>query len=247
MNTTKKNFALVTGTSTGIGKAAAIELLSRGWEVVGTARRDTEINHENYTHINIDLSDAGSFVPGLTKNLKDKITGKGRNCLALINNAASAGEMLRMEEVDPVKLRDLYTLNLVAPTWLTGFFFKNKPGEARLRIVNLSSGAAHAPLPGLSGYCGTKAALRISGKIFAEENPDNRNLAILSYEPGTVDTEMQEQAKEQSPEKFPSYNMFKSFRDNDLLVKPEKVVKEIADFLEGSSVGYVEKRFGTNP
>jgi short-subunit dehydrogenase len=164
----------------------------------------------------------------------------------LINNAASAGELLRLEELDPGKLQELYTLNIVAPVWLTGFFYKQKLENSRLRIIDISSGAAHTALPGLAPYCGTKAALSMSGKVFAEENRDDKNLALMSYEPGTVATEMQEQLKDQSPEIFPSYNLFKTSRDNNMLVKPEIVVKNIADFLEANNFGYSHKRYDSN-
>jgi len=239
-------FAFITGTSSGIGRAAANELLSRGWEVAGVARRETDISHSNYTHLKIDLSDLESFVPGITKNLKSKISDEKYERIALINNAASAGELLRIEELDQGKLQVIYSLNLIAPVWLAGFFYKHKLESSRLRIIDISSGAAHTALPGLAAYCGTKAALSMSGKVFAEENREDRNLAIMSYEPGTVDTEMQLQLKDQSPEKFPSYNLFKSFRENNMLVKPEIVVKDIADFLEANTFGYSHKRFDPN-
>jgi len=239
-------FAFITGTSSGMGKAAANELLSRGWEVAGASRRESDISHSNFTHLKIDLRDLESFVPEITKKLKSKISDEKYERIALINNAASAGELLRLEELDQGKLQDIYTLNLIAPVWLTGFFYKHKLESSRLRIIDISSGAAHTALPGLAAYCGTKAALSMSGKVFAEENREDRNMAIMSYEPGTVDTEMQVQLKDQSPEKFPSYNLFKSFRDNNMLVKPEIVVKDIADFLEANTFGYSHKRFDPN-
>lgn len=236
-------FAFVSGTSSGLGKAVAEVLLSRGWEVAGAARRECAIKSENYTHLRVDLGDVDAFVPELTKFLKNKICDNKYSRIALVNNAASAGELARLEKLDPNSLNKAYKLNLVAPVWLAGFFYRNKTSGSRLRIMDISSAAAHAALPGLADYCGTKAALSISGKVFAEENRDDKNLAIMSYEPGTVDTEMQASLKNVSPEKFPSYNLFKSIRDKNLLIKPDIVAEDIADFLEGDSYGYSEKRF----
>jgi len=48
---------LVTGTSSGIGLAVAVELLKRGWDVAGVARRAAPIHHACYRHLRLDLAD----------------------------------------------------------------------------------------------------------------------------------------------------------------------------------------------
>jgi benzil reductase ((S)-benzoin forming) len=152
--------------------------------------------------------------------------------------------MLRLQELHPRRLSDLYILNAVLPVWLTGFFYRNKPKESKLRIIDISSGAARREFPGMAAYCGSKAALLMSGKVFAIENKEDDNLAIMSYEPGTVDTEMQKKARSQPEERFPSVSFFKSLEGNNALADPKAVAKEIVDFLEQNESGYSQKRFG---
>ena len=52
-----ERLALVTGTSTGIGAAVARELLKRGWQVVGVARRSPQFDRPDYRHLLLDLAD----------------------------------------------------------------------------------------------------------------------------------------------------------------------------------------------
>jgi benzil reductase ((S)-benzoin forming) len=244
MKPDKIKLAFVTGTSSGIGLATAYELLNRDWEVIGVARRDSDIKNSNYTHFNIDLVDIDNILIEIPTILGNRLSGKRYERVALVNNAADTGEMLRLEQLDPKKLSDIYKLNLVLPVWLTGFFFKNKPKGSRLRIIDISSGAARKEFPGMASYCGSKAALLMSGKVFAIENSEDGSLGIMSYEPGTVDTEMQKKARSQPNDKFPSANMFKSMKENNTLVAPEDVAIEIADFLDNNEAGYSQKRFG---
>lgn len=238
-------FAFVTGTSSGLGKAAAIELLSRGWEVYGAARRDTEINNSHYSHFNVDLGDINLFVNLLTEKLTENLNDDSLKRVALLNNAAGVGETVRVEALNPFQLQKLFTINVIAPVWLMGLFYKNCKPEFKLRIINISSGAAYKVYPGLADYGATKAALKLFGITFVEEHSDNKNLAVLSYEPGTVDTEMQATVRLQPEDKFPSVNIFKSLADEKKLVKPEIVANEIADFFEADDrAGFTEARFG---
>lgn len=240
----KKNFALITGTSSGLGKATAIELLSRDWKVCGTSRRDAQIIDFNYTHFKADLIDINSFKI-LSKKIVEKLSDKKLERIALNNNVAGLGETVQVENLDPLKLQKLFTLNVIAPTWLMGLFYKNRNPGTKLRIMNISSGAASKAYPGLSDYGSTKAVLKLIGDTFFEEHSDDKNLAILSYELSVVDTEMQENARSQTVEKFPSAEFFKSLKKDNKLVKPEAVAKEIADFFDADDrIGFSETRFG---
>ncbi len=244
MNNEERKFVLVTGTSSGIGKPTAEELLNRGWDVIGIARREVNIHHNNYIHLKCDLSKTKHLETIVNESLKLKLNKKKYQRVALVNNAAGTGELLKIEHLIPEKLMDLYVLNVITPIWLIGFFLKNRPQQSKLRVINISTGAARNAYPGMSAYCGTKAALLMSGKVFASENSLDQNLAIRSYEPGTVNTEMQEKARSQPPDKFPSVNLFKSMKADNALIEPFKVAVDIVEFLEDNSTGYSEKRFG---
>lgn len=74
----------------------------------------------------------------------------------------------------------------------------------------------------------------MAGMVAAAE--DDADLAILSYGPGTVDTEMQLAARSASPDEFPSAPMFRQSHAEGRLAAPELPAADIANFLEADSV-----------
>jgi len=243
------NFALVTGTSTGIGAAVAARLLDRGWRVVGVARRPGAIAHSRYTHLAVDLGEVDSL-----KLIEDEIASILRNesvlRVGLVNNAAAPGPLARIEDVSPNDLLQLCAVNIVAPFSLMGIVVRQAPPDAAVRIVNVSSGAAVAAYPGLGPYSASKAALRMAGMVLAAEleSPKRERprseIAILSYEPGAVDTDMQVYARSLGRDAFPWVDMFYAFVERHMLVPPAAPAAEIAKFLDsdGNPV-FSEARF----
>src|SRR5205085_12294520 len=99
---------------------------------------------------------------------------------------------------------------------------------------NLSSGAAVRAIPGMAAFCSSKAALRMAGMVAAAEG--DADLAILSYGPGTVDTEMQLAARSAPPEAFPSAPMVRQLPAAGRLGAPELPAADIIEFLEADSI-----------
>ena len=245
--------ALVTGTSSGIGSALARLLLERSWTVVGVARHPAEIDHARYRHLVLDLADAARAATSVEQELAPLVADPHWERIGLVNNAASADLLTSVEHIDPAALLRLYAVNTAAPIWLMGFVLRRSPPRAVVRIVNVSSGAAVGAFPGLAAYGSSKAALRMAGMVLAAElaSPQRRlpaptDVAILSYEPGIVDTPMQTLARSQTPETFPSVQLFQDFAARGVLVQPEVPGAEILAFLEaGPQPGFTERRLGS--
>jgi benzil reductase ((S)-benzoin forming) len=236
-----RRLAIVTGTTSGIGAALARILLQRGWVVVGVGRRSSEIEHPRYRHLILDLSDVRAVTSSFEADVAPLFVDRRWERVGLVNNAASSELLAAVEHIDPVALLRLYALNTASPVWLMGFVLREGPRDAALRIVNVSSGAAVAAFPGLAAYSSSKAALRMAGMVLAAEldsplrsRPAPGDAAILSYQPGVVDTPMQQIARSQDLEKFPWVQMFQNFTARGLLVKPEAPATEIVTFLESS-------------
>ena len=197
-----ERFALVTGTSSGIGAAVARQLVANGWHVMGMARRAVRIDG-NYRHVTADLADASAAPPIIERELAARLAERRWQRIGLVNNAAAAP---------------------------AGRVQNLKPAGCALRMVNVSSGAAHRAVPGLSAYCASKAALRMAGMVAAAELEDDT--AIYSYEPGVVDTEMQRAAREMPLDEFPSGAMFRQYHAEGRLAPPEAPAADIVEFLE---------------
>lgn len=244
--------AFVTGTSSGIGTALAMELIERGWEVVGVSRRPAPFLHARYTHMTFDLADLDVAIEGIQAYFDDRLPDPRWQRIGLVNNAADGSSMGPIENLIPDELRQVYTINTVAPTWLMGYFVRRCQSRTTLRIVNVSSGAAVRPFPGLATYGGSKAALRMAGMCFAAElesplrsGGPRGDVTILSYEPGTVDTAMQVRARSTSDQDFPWVGLFRTLHSQGALRSPKDPAIEIANYLERDGHDrFTERRLG---
>jgi NAD(P)-dependent dehydrogenase (short-subunit alcohol dehydrogenase family) len=227
--------ALLTGASTGVGHATAIDLLARGWTVIGVARRPAPIDHPAYRHVALDLADLAAverFAEGLPA---DPLVASAAR-LGLVNNAAQLGPMRPLARLSAADLLRASAVNAVAPLVLAGAMAR-LAGARPLRIVNVSSGAATSARAGRTAYSSTKAALRLGGMALAAEavagvGGTGRDLAVVSYEPGMVDTAMQAENRDASPEDLPDAALFRALHAEGRLVPPARPAAEIAALLD---------------
>lgn len=230
------HLALVTGTTSGIGEAIARLLLERGWRVAGLARRSASIQDPNYIHVSVDLGDAGALRAAFAAHIGPLTAAPTLQRVALVNNAADVALYGPLPEVDANDMLRAYAVNSVAPTLLMGLLVRHAAASAAVRIVNVSTAAARAAYPGLGTYAMTKAALRLAGMVMAEElqcGPrDRRDISILSYEPGVVDTPMQLAARSSSPSLLPIVDVFKGFKANGDLVAPDLPARDVVSYIE---------------
>lgn len=247
--------ALVTGTSSGIGEAVARELLRRGWRVVGLARRSSDLEDPTYSHLQVDLADLSALRNEIDGSIRPLLAAGTVSRLALVNNAAHPGLLGTVEQVDPAAMLQAFAVNVAAPTWLMGWLVRRSDASVPVRIVNVSSGAGISPYPGLGTYGATKAALRMAGMVLAAEvermtAPDgvHRDVTILSYSPGPVDTPMQAAARASPIEVFPLRETFTRWAAEGKLMAPTVPATEIATYLDADGYpSFVECRSGELP
>jgi NAD(P)-dependent dehydrogenase (short-subunit alcohol dehydrogenase family) len=223
--------AIVTGVSRGLGEALAADLLARGWEVVGIARHDAKsLAHERYRFVRADLADAAGIDAALEGMFARAAARYPRQAL-LVNNAATAGPVGVIGRLTSQELAQSLAVNLLAPTALANLFCRAFRDEAcDRRIINVSSGAAQNTIAGIGPYSVAKAGLEMLTRMIVADHP-SKTLRAISLRPGVIDTEMQVHARSQSPEAFPSLDLFKGFHESGQLVAPAIVARKTIDRL----------------
>lgn len=154
--------AVVTGSSSGIGRAITETLLQNNWRVCGVSRRTSSFNSPHYTHLSADLSDSQQVADVATQ-----ITRENPAIHALINNAG-VGHFAPHEELSLTQITDLVSVNLLAPLILSKLLLRPLK-ETHGHLINISSFSALESSSFGAAYAATKAGLKHFGDSLFEE------------------------------------------------------------------------------
>jgi short-subunit dehydrogenase len=173
MDTWRGKWALVTGASSGIGRALAIELAAGGANLVLTARRRdrleqlaTDLAVKHGVRAEAFAADLGT--PEAPRQIFDFTAGHGLEIDVLINNAGfgAAGEFTAL----PIERQlEMVQLNCAAVTHLTHLYLPGMVARRRGYVLILASTAAFQPVPYLSIYAATKGFDLLFAEGLAEE------------------------------------------------------------------------------
>lgn len=189
----KKNI-LITGASKGIGKIIAKEFFDENYNLFLTSRNQRLL--ENSVK---EISPAGYMVCDLSKPQElEKLAQfiKVKEIDILINNA---GEYIYggIEKMSYSKMNEMFSVNLLAPTYLCSAAVENMKQKNWGRIINIASisavmGEAYASL-----YSASKAGLIGLTKSLALELAEF-NITVNAINPGWVETELAKKSIEES-------------------------------------------------
>jgi len=222
------NYFYITGTSRGIGKATAKELLRDDNNFVIGISRHNSIKHKNYKHISLDLGNLEEVKAFQFNHFEEA------QKVVLFNNAGILGEVTPVGNLDNENIIRSHNINLISPAILMNNFLAfYKESEVEKIIINTSSGAARHTIPSWSNYCSTKGGLEMFARVIADEQQDVKTnpVKVFSVAPGVVDTEMQDEIREVEPENFRELERFVHLKQNNQLTKPEDVGKQYADIM----------------
>ncbi len=185
--------ALITGASSGIGKASAVEFAKHGVDIIAIARRlerivDLKDELEDKYKINVlpvklDVRDKDAVLDYL-QNLPDR----WKNIEILINNA---GLSKGLEKLQDGKIENW---ELMIDTNIKGLLYVTKailPGMIERNsgtIVNIASIAGHETYIGGNVYCATKSAVLQLSKALRMDVL-GYDIRVVSIDPGMVETE----------------------------------------------------------
>lgn len=216
---------IITGVSSGIGKALALNYLKKGEKVIGIGRTNG-IEHNNYSFQQCDLSQ--------TKEIENlRFDFFDFDSVTLINNAGVIGNIERLSEQTHSDVEEVLTVNSIAPMLLTQKLLKFCPIDKEFILINISSGAGKRAIPSWTSYCASKAALDLfSQTVLEEELERGRKIKVYAIAPGVVDTSMQEKIRSASSPTFSSLQSFIDLKQQDKLASVDNVVKKITILLQ---------------
>ena len=184
--------AIVTGASSGIGRAIALELGCRGAELVLVARRELKLqqlceqiqsqHQARCTFVAGDIREASIRQAAVDSALQ---TFGG---LDILVNNAGIGALGRFEDAEPQRLREIMEVNFFAPAEMIRAALPALKQGRRPIIVNVGSILGHRGIPRTSEYCASKFAVHgLSESLRAEFA--RLGIDVLLVSPGTTDTE----------------------------------------------------------
>ncbi|GAB2549172.1 SDR family NAD(P)-dependent oxidoreductase [Rufibacter soli] len=226
------NYFIITGTSRGLGKALAEQLLKDDQNYVIGVSRNCTMQHARYRHQPLDFSD----IAGVEHNLH-KIFAPFEDAkkLVLINNAGVIGEIGYVGQSQNEHFEFVFDVNVIVPAMLMNMFlqsYQHRQSCEKL-VVNISSGAGRKAKDGWAAYCASKAALdMLSETAQLEQEKLGTGVKVFSLAPGIIDTEMQEQIREADVDQFSSVQQFRDYKTKGELASPEAAAKKVVQLLE---------------
>jgi NAD(P)-dependent dehydrogenase (short-subunit alcohol dehydrogenase family) len=181
---------IITGCSTGIGRATALWLAERGWPVWATARRLDDVRDlaaRGCRVLALDVCDEGSMRAAV-----DAVEREADAVGVLVNNAGYGLEGV-LEELSMADLRRQFETNVFGLVRLTQLALPGMRRQGWGRIVNLSSMGGRLTLPGGAAYHATKHAVEsLSDALRFEVR--GFGIHVVVVEPGPIKTRFVETA-----------------------------------------------------
>ncbi len=241
---------IVTGVSTGIGHAIAVDLVERNYQVFGSVRRKDDGTRvvdelgENFRPLVFDVLDRDAINTSVN-TVRSHL--RGNRLVALVNNAGIAG-FGPLECLDPEKFGQVVSVNVIGTFNVTNAFLPllrsagdafAKPRSRPGKIINISSlsGILNTPMNG--AYCIAKHAVESMGDVYRREIL-SMGIDVVAVRSGPVNSNIWVKNLDQQQDyKVPAYRVMSDtaasiMREAQANALPPRIVAElIADIIEG--------------
>jgi len=189
--------ALVTGASSGIGRAIAVQLAADGSDLIVVARRRDRLEalaeELRAAHgVTVDVVVADVTDPGQLAALEERLRTGSPSVDLLVNNAGAGGQGA-FAELPLDRQEAQIRLNVVAPVRLTHAALQPMLARGRGGVLNVSSIAGLQPMPRVANYAATKAYLSSFSHAVHEE-VRHQGVTVTNLLPGFTRTEFHEAA-----------------------------------------------------
>lgn len=181
-----KNYAVVTGASSGIGAATAKLLAANGFHVIAAARRMDRLAELAKSDSNIEIVELDVTNQESVETLAAKLVGKPIS--VLINNAGGAFDASTIEDSDPEIWAKTYEVNVTGAVRMAKAMIPLMKKNGEGHIVLLSSTAGRIAYENGGTYVAAKHAVAaVAGTLRLELN--GQPIRVTEIAPGMVKTE----------------------------------------------------------
>jgi len=200
--------AIITGASQGLGRAIAARFVRAGADVLLMARGAERLEQAR-DELSRETVRAGQAVhaatgdvsrPGDCAAVAEKARSAFGGLTILVNNAGVYGPMGRLEDVGWEAWEEAIRINLMGTALMCRVVIPLLRERGYGKIINLSGGGATGPLPRISAYAASKAAVVRLTETLAEELRDAR-IDVNAMAPGALNTRLLDEVLEAGPEK----------------------------------------------
>lgn len=217
LTNTNKKACIVTGASSGIGRAICDALFNREYIVFGIGRH-FEFDSK-WNQISLDLTDTDNMVSKVSELLRNF------NVEILVNSAGVAYYGLH-ETVSIDALKEMCRTNIEVPMILSSMYLKNVKGNSGGYIFNISSVTAEGVNTYGAAYGATKAALSSFSRSIFEESRKH-NVKVIDIAPDMTATNLYRNANFDVDE-----DLFSHLLPEDV----SNAVLDVLDMREGSVI-----------
>ena len=229
---------LITGASSGFGRAATELLASRGWFVYAGARKQEDLDAlnalENVKAIRLDVTRPEEIAAAATL-----VQAEGRGLYGLVNNAGVGGTIGPLNYLDESDLAYVFEVNLYGPWRMTRAFAPLLEASSG-RVVNISSIAGFVTSPMIAPYAMSKHALEAYSEALRAEMAVV-GVTVVAIEPGRFATNIGRTSAEHTSKQGRSYEntpyaamargLQERFSSAQVKEGPERVARAILEVL----------------
>ncbi len=216
---------LITGVSSGFGRALAQEALAAGHKVVGTVR-SARAKHD-FESLSAD-SALGRALDITDFDAIDRVVAEIEASVGpidvLVNNAGYGHEGI-MEESPLPEMRRQFDVNVFGAVAMMKAVLPFMRARRRGHILNITSMGAYITMPGIAYYCGSKFALEGISEALGKE-VDRFGIAVTAVAPGSFRTDWAGRSMKRTPRSISDYDdIFDPIRK----AREEKSGKQLGD------------------
>jgi short-subunit dehydrogenase len=227
MSILKNKWALITGSTGGLGREIAIQFAASGVNLILFGRNEAKLEElqsdlslfgvdtKSYT---VDLSNTHELLSFLHSSLIKDLN------VEILVNCAAIFSIKNLVDTSLSEIEKMFNTNVIAPILLCRHFVPHMIKNQWGRIINIASSSAYAAAPGTSLYATSKhALLGLSRALYKELK--SQNVRVICVSPGTIKTSMGKKVEKLGqiyetfldPKEVAEYILFASSLNSELI------------------------------